>query len=44
MVEEEEQKNLEQEKYRNLQCRMYENEYPKQGDVVYVSLGNNIKN
>jgi hypothetical protein len=27
----------EQEKYKNLQYRMYKNEYPKENDVVIVS-------
>lgn len=41
MVEEDPQKELEQEKYRSIQCRMYESEYPKPNDIVFVSL---IKN
>ena len=31
------EKQDEQEKYRNLQCRMYENEYPKPNELVLVS-------
>ena len=31
------EKHDEQEKYRNLQCRMYENEYPKPNELVLVS-------
>lgn len=27
----------EQEKYRNLKCRMYQNEFPKKGEIVFVS-------
>ena len=38
MENEDTQKELEQEKYKNLQCRMYENEYPKPNDIVFVSL------
>ena len=37
MSTEEELKLEEQEKYKNLQYRMYKNEYPKENDVVIVS-------
>lgn len=33
-------KQDDQEKYRNLQCRMYENEYPKPNELVLVSKSN----
>lgn len=36
-MEEDEQKQLEQEQFRNMTFRMYENEYPNKNDVVLVS-------
>jgi hypothetical protein len=36
MSDDELQKQMEQEKYRNMQCRMYENEFPQKNDLVYV--------
>lgn len=35
--EEEKENDEEQDKYKNLQYRMYENEFPKENDLVYVS-------
>ena len=32
MSDDELQKQMEQEKYRNMQCRMYENEFPQKND------------
>ena len=37
MSTEEELKLEEQEKYKNLNYRMYKNEYPKENDIVMVS-------
>ena len=37
MSDDKQKKQEEQDKYRNLQCRMYENEFPKENEVVYVS-------
>jgi len=37
MSDEEVEKKTKQEKYRNMQCRMYENEFPKKNELVYVS-------
>ena len=37
MSDEEVEKLEEQEKYRNMKCRMYENEFPQKNDLVYVS-------
>ena len=31
------QNEIEQEQYRNMHCRMYENKYPKKNEIVYVS-------
>ena len=36
MSDDEQAKQDEQEKYRSLQCRMYENEFPQKNEVVYV--------
>ena len=40
MSDEEVEKLEEQEKYRNMKCRMYENEFPQKDDLVYVSPKN----
>ena len=37
MLEAEDLKQEETEKYKNLQYRMYKSEYPKENDVVFVS-------
>ncbi len=37
MSDEEKTKQEEQEKYKNLQYRMYQNEFPKEGEIVMVS-------
>ena len=37
MSDDEQKKQEEQDKYRNLKSRMYENEFPKENEVVYVS-------
>ena len=44
MSDEEVEKLEEQEKYRNMKCRMYENEFPQKNDLVYVSPKNIISN
>ena len=33
-----EQIDLEQEQYKKMHFRMYENKYPKKNDIVYVSI------
>ena len=40
MLEGEDLKQEETEKYKNLQYRMYQKEYPSENEVVYVSQNN----
>lgn len=40
MSDDEQAKQEEQEKYKNLQYRMYQKEYPSENEVVYVSQNN----
>jgi len=40
MSDDEQVKQEEQEKYKNLQYRMYQKEYPSENEVVYVSQNN----
>ena len=40
MSDDEQAKQDEQEKYRSLQYRMYENEFPQKNEVVYVRYVN----
>ena len=37
MSEQEAQKQLEQDEFKNMHFRMYENEFPKENEIVYVS-------
>ena len=40
MSDKEQSKQEEQEKYKNLQYRMYKNEFPKENEIVFVSKTN----
>ena len=44
LMEEDEQKQLEQEKLKSMKYRMYENEYPNRNDFVIVSENSYLNN
>lgn len=43
MAEEEHEHDPNQEQFKKLHCRMYENKYPKENELVYVSYINFYK-